>query len=164
MELILSKGFVAIVDDDDSREPWKYKWTADVRKNTVYAYRLFYGKKRYLHNFLLNTKTKVDHEDRDGLNNRRKNLRKATSNQNVANARLCSVSTSGYKGVSWNKHAQKWTAQLHIDNGKKHLGVFDNKEDAARAYDTAAVEHFGPYALTNDALLLYNLYTQRRLQ
>jgi hypothetical protein len=54
MELNLSKGYVAIVDNNDGKQPWRFKWTADVRKYTVYAYRIISGtkKKQYLHQFL----------------------------------------------------------------------------------------------------------------
>jgi len=53
MELNLSKGYVAIVDNNDGKQPWRFKWTADVRKYTVYAYRIISGtkKKQYLHQF-----------------------------------------------------------------------------------------------------------------
>lgn len=154
MELLLTKGYVAMVDDDDNKAPWRFKWTADVRKDIVYAYRQINNctKKVYLHRFLLNTKLDVDHIDGNGLNNRRSNLRAATVAQNIANSRLCSTNTSGYKGVCWHKDAQKWVAGMHINNKRIYLGLFNNKEEAARAYDTAVVKHFGEYALTNAML------------
>lgn len=51
--------------------------------------------------------------------------------------------TSKYKGVSWNKFAKKWSASIKIDYQKKHLGYFKSEEDAALAYNNAAIEMFG---------------------
>lgn len=60
-----------------------------------------------------------------------------------SSARLQINNPSGYKGVTW--HNEKWRARLV----QKHLGYFDNKEDAARAYDVAAFQHFGESAYLN---------------
>src|ERR1700739_2614028 len=70
---------------------------------------------------------KTDHIDRHGLNNQRANLRPATNQQNQMNRRLGKDSTSGLKGVSWNKKAGKWQAQIWKDGVKYHLGYFTDK-------------------------------------
>lgn len=60
------------------------------------------------------------------------------------------TATSKYKGVSWNKFAKKWSASIKLDYQKKHLGYFKCEEDAALAYNAAAIELFGKeYAQLN---------------
>lgn len=91
----------------------------------------------------------VDHLDRDPLNNQRDNLRLASRSQNGANRNIRKNSLSGYKGVSWHKTAKKWTAKLTLNGKLIHLGYFDDPIDAAKAYDQAAREYFGEFAVTN---------------
>lgn len=93
----------------------------------------------------------VDHVDGDALNNRRGNLRVATVGQNNANAKLRSDNTSGFKGVSRVKHLKRlpWEAYIQVDGKFMRLGRYETPEEAAEAYDKAAVAHFGSYARTN---------------
>jgi hypothetical protein len=91
----------------------------------------------------------VDHEDGNGLNNQRSNLRIASPTQNQGNARRRKDNTSGYKGVSWYRRTNKWKAHIRVDKKLRHLGYFIDLTDAARAYDAAALEHFGEFAHLN---------------
>ena len=91
----------------------------------------------------------VDHIDGDGLNNRRSNLRPATPSQNNANRRKSRQNTSGFKGVSYYHRTSRWRAYVGVDGKAIHLGYFDTAIDAARAYDAAALEHFGEFARIN---------------
>lgn len=88
----------------------------------------------------------VDHRDCDPLNNRRSNLRVATSSGNGAN-RKRAWAASGYKGVY--SHGDRWRAQITKDQRRHHLGLFVTPEEAARAYNEAAVRLFGEYAHLN---------------
>ena len=86
----------------------------------------------------------VDHIDYNPANNRRDNLRLVTSSQNKINgSRLHRNNTSGLRGVSWHKAAQKWSAQIHKSGVKYHLGLFDTNESAHLAYLVAAREMYG---------------------
>lgn len=100
----------------------------------------------------------VDHEDGDGLNNQRWNLRIATHRQNTQNrTRLTSGKTSMFLGVcrSSSPWGKPWRAQIGIgEMGPVRakpvaLGRFDSEEDAARAYDAAARLYFGEFAALN---------------
>lgn len=80
----------------------------------------------------------VDHINGDTRDNRRANLRIARCVDNQRNMRIPKHNTSGYKGVSFSTEKQRYKAQISINNKTKHIGYFENPEDAAQAYDTAA--------------------------
>ena len=57
--------------------------------------------------------------------------------------------SSIYYGVSFNKTANKWTAQISYNGQRIHLGYFTNESEAGRAYDRKAIELFGVFAKLN---------------
>jgi hypothetical protein len=66
--------------------------------------------------------------------------------QQSRNGKKCS---SSYKGVGWKKQTKKWLAQISFHGKRFALGYFDDEIDAAKAYNKAAAEYFGEYALLN---------------
>ncbi len=151
----LSQGLAAIVDEGDAGEIAQHRWFAGKRKNTFYGVRHNPSptgpRLIYMHRTILVTAGKVDHINGDGLDNRRCNLRAASDAENARNMRKavnrnCS---SRFKGVSRKKRAGCWVANICVDYKKVHLGYFKSEEDAARAYDAAAVSLFGAFARTN---------------
>ena len=153
----LTKGYLAHVDIEDYSRVMNFKWYAAVqlRKDgsikNVYAQRHTRGKTILLHRFILGLPAKrlpqVDHEDHNGLNCRRDNLRKATNAQNLYGRRKSpSKSTSQYKGVSWDKDRNLWTAQIQIKGKTIRLGRFSVEKEAALAYITAAKRYFRKFA------------------
>ena len=90
---------------------------------------------------------KVDHINRDPLDNRRVNLRLCSQHQNLLNKPGNPEALSPYKGVSWHKYA--WVARITLNRKTKWLGYFRSQEEAALAYDEAAREIFGEFALLN---------------
>lgn len=92
----------------------------------------------------------VDHISGNSLDCRRANMRWATAAQNSANRRHNVRSRYQFKGV-FQSGARRWGARIGR-NGRKHLGVYDRQEDAARAYDRAAVATYGEFARTNVGL------------
>ena len=84
----------------------------------------------------------LDHINRIRCDNRIENLRPCNHSQNLGNAR---ARIHKYKGVTFCKQTQMWRAQL---NG--HLGRFDTIEEAALAYNEAAMKHFGEFAYLNE--------------
>lgn len=91
----------------------------------------------------------VDHINRISHDNRWENLRACNQSQNRGNTKLHKNNTSGYKGVSWFKRDKKWRAAITKNRKVHHLGYFTKKEDAARAYNKAALDFFGEFALLN---------------
>lgn len=105
----------------------------------------------FLHRLLLQVPEGmfVDHINGDKLDNRRCNLRAATAHQNARNRANHQKTSSRFKGVYFHKHTRKWKGTIHVDGKHSHLGLFANEEDAARAYDAAARQHYGEFARLN---------------
>ncbi len=97
-------------------------------------------------------KTCVDHIDGRRTNNHHANLRCATHTENSRNQKKKKDSdgSSIYKGVSWDKKANKWRAQINIHGKVLNLGGFEHQRDAAEVYNAAAKEHFEAYAKLNE--------------
>ncbi|OHB81180.1 MAG: hypothetical protein A2W31_05055 [Planctomycetes bacterium RBG_16_64_10] len=151
----LTKGKVALVDDRDYPLVSRYRWKA-IRPRTIwYAQRNAWNGRRYVGLFMhrvvmaVGDGERVDHVNCDGLDNRRSNLRVATRSENAANFRKSDGCSSRFKGVSRHRKSGRWRASIQIRRRVVHLGYFDREEDAARAYDAAAVAVFGEFARTN---------------
>lgn len=150
----LTRGYVALVDEVDyARVVAAGRWNIRPHGKTIYAQRgiaLPDGRRstQQMHQFITGA-IGIDHRNGDGLDNRRSNLRVGTQAQNCANTRIRSNNKSGFKGVSWKKGCDAWVAQIRRDNKSYHLGLFSDREEAARAYDAAAIEFFGEYARIN---------------
>lgn len=94
----------------------------------------------------------IDHKDGDKANDRITNLRPATNSQNQANRGLMLTNTSGLKGVSYQRSRNKWIAVITVEGKAKNLGRYATKEEAAAAYDLAAIAAWGEFAVTNASL------------
>lgn len=91
----------------------------------------------------------VDHVNGNGLNNTRSNLRLATVSQNARNRRKHRPTSSRYKGVARRRNGN-WRAMIFVGGKNRYLGDFKAERDAALAYNLAAFEHYGEFALLND--------------
>lgn len=146
----------AIVDESDGETIGRYRWNVLRASNTFYAranMKDVHGVWRvvYMHHLVLplSAEKKVDHKNRNGLDNRRSNLRYSSTSQNTSNSGPRCDSASGFKGVFWCHQTQAWRSEIRPNGGYIYLGRFNTPEDAARAYDAAARKHFGEFAYLN---------------
>lgn len=138
----LTKGLVALVDDEDFEFLNQYKW----HSSHGYAVRLKGTKGDRMHRVIMNAPSDmfVDHINGNRADNRRANLRVCTPGENGKNKTLFVTNKSGHRGVYWNKN--KWRAQICVNRKQIYLGRFDTLEDAAQAYKDAAIKHHGEFA------------------
>ena len=154
----LTKGQFAIVDPDDYPRLAKYKWFLAKCPTSSYAARWQYRqnsqkrKRIWMHRQIITIPQGLvcDHINRNGLDNRKANLRPATVSQNLCNRPKRKTKTrSIYKGLEWDKLQRKWKARIHLNNRKIYLGSFATEADAAKAYDNAAHKLHGRFASLN---------------
>jgi len=166
MIIQLSQGKHTVVDEIDS-DLAIVKWCT-VKKGSE-SNRLWYATRHernennkrinvFIHRLILERIIKrkltqyeeTDHINHDGLDNRRCNIRIATTSENHRNTRKPSIQkTSKYRGVSLCKTSNKWRALIYIQRKKISIGNFINEIDAAIAYDNAARKIHGEYCSTN---------------
>lgn len=91
----------------------------------------------------------TDHINRTPSDNRWCNLREATPRQNQYNKGIGSNNTSGYKGVSLYGTGGKWRVRMKINGKYRHLGTFDDKQEASKAYEEATKIHHGEFAMVS---------------
>lgn len=150
----LTRGKFAIIDAADAPLVAGYNWCARHQGNKWYAARgeRLGGKNEtiFMHRALLGAHAvdglDTDHENGDGLDNRRANLRPATKSQNQANVGRRRHNTSGYKGVVWHARAGKWAAYVRHNDRPNYLGLFVTPEEAHAAYCEAAKRLHGEFA------------------
>lgn len=152
-EIPLTQGKTTIIDDEDYPLVSQYKWYAKNNGNTWYAVTSHLRNNNLQMQQLLMGGSGYDHIDGDGLNNTRKNLRKATTQQNSWNRRkMVHRNSSKYKGVQIQnnyRHKISWIARIYVDGKQYYIGSFDTEEEAARAYDARATQLFGEFAWLN---------------
>jgi hypothetical protein len=150
----LTQGKVALVDRANIDAIAEHRWCAWRNWCTFYALTTIHlpdGSRTTLrmHQLLIPGTEHVDHVNGDGLDNRRANLRAASTAENAHNQRKPRNNTSGFKGVYFDKIKGKWKARIMIDGRQISLGYHFDPETAASAYDSAAREHHGAFATLN---------------
>lgn len=157
VEIPLTQGKVALIDTEDAARVLQYRWHVAKRSPNYYAAT---SKERrrdhrviYLHRLIVNAKPgeHVDHINGNGLDCRRVNLRICTNAENRRNMRV-RRGVSQFKGVarSQKNGSRQWEAYIWKDNKKICLGWYHTEEEAARAYNAAALEFHGDFACLNE--------------
>jgi hypothetical protein len=158
----LQDGSFALVSRCDFESVIKHVWRTAKNRHLVYAWRSATDEDRlrgilapniYMHRHILEPaeNKQVDHVNGNGLDNRRENLRECDSVQNHGNSRH-RVGKSGYRGVKPARHGSGFQARMSIKNKFFNIGHFRSAEEAAAAYDRAAIERFGEFAMTNERM------------
>lgn len=153
--ITLNTGDVVLIDDADYPLVSQYNWRLrsgggatyaitnsrnEGKRTTVSMHRLIMGEGALA----------VDHVNRNGLDNRRSNLRWATRSENGRNSRPSKGRR--FKGVYFKrdeKYSKPWEAQITVDGKNVFLGCYSTEEEGARAYDAAAKRYFGEFACLN---------------
>jgi len=154
-QIELTQGQVALVDDDDYQWLSQWKWYFDKHHSGIggYALRKNKTKKIWMHRAVaehMGILGRVDHINRNKLDNRRCNLRLATASQDGANRGRRQKKTSKFRGVSWYKPTSCWRAQITTHSIVRHIGYFTDESEAAKAYNREALREFGPFATLNE--------------
>ena len=105
------------------------KLTLDKKSKTLQCHRIAW----FIHNGYL--PNNIDHINRKREDNTISNLRDCNNQQNMMNKKSYKNTSSKYKGVSFHKRDEKWTAQIRFKGKLRHLGYFDNEIDAHKAYE-----------------------------
>lgn len=149
--IVLTRGKETLVDDADYEQLSFYSWYCLSTKNKEYATTSINGKTTHMHRMIMGLDgPEIDHEDGNGLNNQRTNLREATHQQNLANQKLSIANTTGFKGVI--RYRGAYRAQTKYNQRCLFIGHYKTLEDAARAYDRKMIELHGEFAMTNEKL------------
>jgi hypothetical protein len=154
--MLLTRGKITLIDDEDWDLVKDYKWYAhNVGDNkNYYAARVSSrkeGKKIiYLHRLIMGALPgqEVDHINRMSLDNRKENLRLCTHSTNQQNQDKV-FGKSKFTGVCWSKSSKKWQVSLRCNNERFYLGVFDDEIEAAKSYNKKALELYGEFAKIN---------------
>ena len=156
-EIKLTQGQVALVDDADYDYLMQWKWYAKLEKSSNRYYVRRSGRKAdgskegktiCMQNQLFKTPAGmvVDHLNHDPTHNYRSNLRLCTPAQNNMNQRPIENTASKLKGVS--RNGDNWRARINVDGSEVHIGTFNTKEDAYKAYCEASKKHHGEFGCT----------------
>lgn len=142
----------ALIDIEDIEKVKDIKWHRTELQRYTYYCKSNHSKWKSIHRLILGVDDEnlvVDHINKDGLDNRKSNLRVCTNAQNLCNCKIPKNNKSGIKGVYWSNSRNKWAAQLTINNKTKLIGRFNTFEEAVKARLEAEEKYYGEYANGN---------------
>ena len=139
-----------IFDINDFEKVSKYHWYEETN-----GYIRSSGKRKedkiFLHRLIMDFPENmwIDHINHNTLDNRKLNLRIASTSQNTMNHIKGSNNTSGMSGVVWVKNRNKWKSQIKFNGQLIFLGEYDKFEDAGKRRKQAEEEYFKEYSYDN---------------
>ena len=142
-----TQGKWVTVDDEDYEHLSNFKWhfapPGYARRHNGFGNNCV-----LMHRDILNLKgnEQCDHINGDGLDNRRKNIRPCRPSENYKNRKVNKNNTSGKKGVTWHKCANKWQAMIMFNGRQIYLGKFKDLDEAANAYKKAEKLYYKEFA------------------
>ncbi len=155
MLIPLTQGKFALIDKKDFKLISKYKWHYRKSGKTHGKNGYAQNRKFFMHNLIMRPLNGfvVDHINRNGLDNRRGNLRLGTISQNYANFPKKN-GRSKYRGVHFLKRRKEfkgkpWGASTTINGKSVYIGVYDTEKEAGLAYNKVAKKAFGKFAQLN---------------
>jgi hypothetical protein len=149
--ILLKKNQQALVDDEDYLSLTSHSWKIRTTHKLNYAFAKINGRTIDMHRFIMGALPGVivDHINGNGIDNRKKNLRLCTQQQNMRNQKSHRDAKSIFKGIWKISDCNRWGARIWDGTKRIYLGLFKNELDAARAYDKKASELFGQFAKLN---------------
>jgi hypothetical protein len=167
VNISLNNGQFSLIDSEDFELVSKYTWCAHLHHTKKRYYALSHDPNQYyiksrsqvvikLHRLIMgvtDSKILVDHINRDSLDNRKINLRVCSIGQNNSNTNKRENSISKYKGVRRmfvkGSGRIRWYSVISVNRKRQWIGTFDTEEDAAKAYNKAAIHLHGEFASLN---------------
>lgn len=147
-EIPLTRGKVALVDDEDYERLSQFHWYAQKIHNVYYGGRHTHLPQPrgviYIHREIMVPPPgfMIDHIDGNGLNNQKSNLRIVTNRENLQNYHV--KKASKFPGVmKTNRKKNPWQSKIQVNKKIQHLGVFPTEEAAYEAYKNAVKEFTG---------------------
>ncbi len=154
--IVLTKGLKAFISPEDIERVKSLRWYADCNPWTDYAKTDQAEGRPRLHVYIMQPTYGhvVHHKDNNGLNNTRSNLEVITQAEHSRLSKLRrNKTTSKYRGVYFHKPTGKYAAEITLNYKKHYLGLFETEEQAATAYNNAALNLFGKDCLLNEVSL-----------
>lgn len=143
-------AYAVLVDDDDRAFLERFSWHLKPDKKTFYLYtNVKIGGRTTsisMHRLICGlVSSEIDHINRNGLDNRKSNLRFSTSKENQRNR--VRFNSHGYRGVY--KSGNQYSVQIQVNGKKKRAYGFKTPEEAARKYDEMCKEFHGEFGIKN---------------
>lgn len=157
-----NRGLIALVDDEDYDWLMRWGWYALKDHKTFYAVRRPHQPvlnridrrpiirmhrivmERYHGKF---NNLVIDHVNKNGLDNRKENLRICSISQNSMNSIASKRKHKGYRGVQ--DRGGYYEVKIRYSGKRHYLGTFKDVKDAVKCYDDAAIKHHGEFAVLN---------------